>query len=112
MLHAITVCRLDPVKGLSHMLHAIPGIIALHPEFMWTIVGDGPVRAGLEREAESLGVQGHVRFLGERADVPQLLRSSHVFVLPSLSEGVSISLLEAMASGLPVIATRVGGAPR
>lgn len=108
---AITVARLDPLKGLHYMLNALPRIVGIHPQFTWTIVGDGPERARLEREADLLGVGKHVRFLGTRGDVPTLLREAHLFVLPSLSEGVSISILEAMASGLPVIATNVGGTP-
>jgi glycosyltransferase involved in cell wall biosynthesis len=74
-------------------------------------VGDGPLRGDLERLAQSLGVAGRVRFLGVRFDVPDLLRAADIFALTSVSEAASLTLLEAMASGLPVVVTRVGGNP-
>jgi len=74
-------------------------------------VGDGPCRAELEQVWRRLGLDGRVLMLGERQDVARILRALDVFALPSLGEGISNALLEAMASGLPVIATRVGGNP-
>ncbi|MAZ90109.1 MAG: sugar transferase [Cellvibrionaceae bacterium] len=75
------------------------------------IVGDGPMRLDLEDHANALGVASSIRFCGERDNVPDLLKLMDVFVLPSIAEGVSNTLLEAMATALPVIATAVGGAP-
>ena len=73
------------------------------------IAGDGPSRGQLEAVIKELGIGERVRLLGERDDVPVILRALDVFVLPSLGEGISNAILEAMATGIPVIATRVGG---
>jgi glycosyltransferase involved in cell wall biosynthesis len=75
------------------------------------VVGDGPLRAALAESAERLGVASHVELLGDRADVRDVLAALDVFVLPSRTEGMSNALLEAMATGLPVVATAVGGTP-
>ncbi len=105
-----TVGRLDPVKDHRGLLEAF-GRIAHHPHAQLVIVGDGPRRAALERDRGALGLDGRVLMLGERQDVAGILRALDVFALPSLGEGISNALLEAMASGLPVVATRVGGNP-
>lgn len=107
----ICVARLDPIKAHVDLLAALPPLLARWPALTLDLVGDGPMRGPLEEKARALGVAGSVRFLGARTDVPQLLAGAHVFVLPSLSEGMPGSVLEAMASGLPVVATRVGGTP-
>ena len=75
------------------------------------LVGDGPDRAAIEGLVAELGLQGRVHFLGVRRDVPVVLRAADIFTLPSLSEGASITLMEAMAAGLPSVATGVGGMP-
>lgn len=75
------------------------------------VVGDGPFRAQLDEHVHAAGAQGQVWFTGARDDIPELLRALDIFVLPSLGEGISNTVLEAMACGLPVIATRVGGNP-
>jgi glycosyltransferase involved in cell wall biosynthesis len=75
------------------------------------LVGDGPERPGLEAIAAELGVADAVRFAGARSDVPRLLRLFDVFALSSQTEGISVALLEAMAAGLPAVATAVGGNP-
>jgi glycosyltransferase involved in cell wall biosynthesis len=75
------------------------------------IVGDGPLRSALEAQAAALGVTDAVTFTGARSDTPDLMRSFDLFVLPSINEGISNTILEAMATGLPVIAGRVGGNP-
>lgn len=105
-----TVGRLDPVKDHRGLLEAF-GRTARHPHAQLVVVGDGPCRAELEQVGRRLGLDGRVLMLGERQDVARILRALDVFVLPSLGEGISNALLEAMASGLPVIATRVGGNP-
>ena len=73
------------------------------------LVGDGPMRPELEREAAALGLQNRVRFLGDRRDVPAILASMDVSVVPSTSESLSNVILESMAAGVPVVATAVGG---
>ena len=105
-----TVGRLDPVKDHRGLLEAF-GRTARHPQAQLVVVGDGPCRAELEQVGRRLGLDGRVLMLGERQDVARILRALDVFALPSVGEGISNALLEAMASGLPVIATRVGGNP-
>lgn len=112
--HAVVVGavgRLDPVKDHAGLLQAFSVLRTDQPSAELVIVGDGPCRADLERQIQELGLTGHVHLLGMRQDVPLLLRGFDVFVLPSLAEGISNTILEAMATGLPVVATRVGGNP-
>jgi sugar transferase (PEP-CTERM/EpsH1 system associated) len=110
-----TVGRLEAVKGHEQLLRAWPLIerrlAAAGREARLLIVGDGSLRATLEALARELGIAERVVFTGMRADVPQLLQAMDIFVLPSLNEGISNTLLEAMASGVPVVANRVGGNP-
>jgi glycosyltransferase involved in cell wall biosynthesis len=105
----ITVSRLDPVKDQVTMLRAVRRVVDECPEFRLEIVGDGPSRASLEEACVELGLTEHVAFLGYRTDVDRLLRRPLVFLLSSVTEGISLTLLEAMAAGLPVVATDVGG---
>lgn len=104
-----TVGRLHPVKDQSQLLHAVRALRTRIPQAVLAIVGDGPLHASLEQEAEGLGLGDTVRFLGDRNDVPRLLSGMHVFALPSRSEGYSIALLEACAAALPIVASDVGG---
>lgn len=106
-----TVGRLDPVKDQAGLLRAFAALTSLHPGAMLVIAGDGPCREELTRLAEALGVEGRVRMLGDCRDVPGVLAALDIFVLPSIAEGMSNTILEAMASALPVVATRVGGNP-
>lgn len=80
-----------------------------HRDVVVLVAGDGPRRADLERLAAEKGATKHIRFLGRREDIPALLQASDIYALPSLKEGFSNALLEAMAAGLPVVATDVGG---
>lgn len=106
------VGRLHRAKGLVHLLHALRRLKdALPVAPLLVLAGDGPERANLEREADRLGLQDDVRFLGVHRDVPGLLRSLDVLVLPSLWEGIPATVLEAMAAGVPTVATNVGGLP-
>src|SRR5262249_3104801 len=73
------------------------------------IAGDGPLRPGIEQVLRDGGVADHAWLAGDRSDIPDLLRGLDAFVLPSLAEGISNTILEAMATGLPIVATRVGG---
>ena len=82
---------------------------ARHPELQFVLVGDGPLRADFERQAKELGLHEDGIFLGDRTDIPAVLASVDVSVLPSASESLSNVILESMAAGVPVVATRVGG---
>lgn len=105
------VGSLYPVKGHRHLLEAAPQILALCPATVFLLAGRGDCEAELRAQAARLGLETRVRFLGLRGDVPALLALGDVFVQPSLSEGLSIAILEAMAAGRPVVTTRVGGNP-
>jgi glycosyltransferase involved in cell wall biosynthesis len=104
-----TVARLVHQKGHIWLLEAIPQVLARFPQARWRFAGDGEKRAGLEARARELGIAHAVEFLGSRSDVQNLLGSFDCFILPSLWEGFPNVLLEAMACGLPVIATSVEG---
>lgn len=103
----ISVGRLSPEKDYPSLLRALASLPQPAPVLL--LVGDGSERAALEELARQLDCPA--RLLGLRQDVPRLLGAADVFVLPSLSEGISIAILEAMACGLPVLATAVGGNP-
>jgi glycosyltransferase involved in cell wall biosynthesis len=105
----IVVARLHPIKGHIYLLEAIPGILKTFPNSMFFIVGEGEVRLSLERRVQELQIQDSVLFLGARQDIKDLLCISDLFVLPSLSEGMPNSILEAMACEVPVISSEVGG---
>ena len=106
---AISVARLSAEKDFPTLLRAISIAVQQIPDLVLKLVGDGPERGRLEQLAQELNLTRHVEFLGERKDVPALLAQAGFFVTASLTEGISLTLLEAMAVGLPVIATRVGG---
>lgn len=101
----LTAARLDEQKGHRFLLEAATQV----PEAQFILAGDGPLRASLEAQARSLGLEGRVRFLGYRTDIRDLLKRCDVFVLPSLYEGLPLSILEAMSTVKPVIATQIGG---
>lgn len=105
------VARLDPVKDLKTAIAAIPRIKSQVGPVGLAIVGDGSERTALEACARDLGVAADVHFLGYRADIRGLLPAFDVYVNTSISEGISLTILEAMATALPVVATRVGGTP-
>jgi glycosyltransferase involved in cell wall biosynthesis len=103
--------RLVPVKGLEFYLQAARLILDRRDDVTFVIVGDGPLGPELRTLAREYGIDGRIRFLGQRRDAHQMLELMDLFVLPSLSEGVPMVLLEALALGRPVVATRVGGVP-
>jgi len=105
------VGSLYPVKGHIHLIKALPEILRACPRTLLLLVGQGELDQALKAEVVKRNLDAHVRFLGFRSDVPALLSLFDVFVLPALSEGLSMALLEAMAAGKPVVATRVGGNP-
>jgi glycosyltransferase involved in cell wall biosynthesis len=106
---AVHVARLNRIKDQGTLLRAARLVADTVPGFTLDIVGDGPMHDDVHALAADLGLGDVVRFHGFRDDVGAVLAESDLFVLPSLSEGISITLLEAMAAGLPVVTTDVGG---
>jgi glycosyltransferase involved in cell wall biosynthesis len=106
-----TVARFHPVKDHATLLRAFATVAAARSDVDLLLAGDGPLRADLEQQVRVSGIDGRVRFLGVRSDVPALLQAVDVFVLTSVSEAASLTVLEAMASRLPVVVTAVGGNP-
>lgn len=103
--------RLDPVKNLPMLIRAAQILYALQPRLRVVLIGDGPERPELERMIEALRLNRVVVLTGYRTDVRQLLPAFDVYTNTSVQEGVSLTILEAMAAALPVVATRVGGTP-
>jgi glycosyltransferase involved in cell wall biosynthesis len=106
-----TAGRLVPVKGVNLLIEAAKLLQPSIPHLTTLIAGDGPEMARLRSRAGKLGIPESVIFTGHRDDVYDLISAMDVFVLPSLSEGIPMVLLEAMALGTPIVATRVGGVP-
>ena len=105
-----TVARLDPVKDLGTLVDAV-GRLSQVRSVRLVVVGDGPERATLEQRAAAAGTTSVITWLGHRDDARDWLAGCDAYVNCSISEGVSLTILEAMAAGLPVVATRVGGTP-
>jgi glycosyltransferase involved in cell wall biosynthesis len=103
--------RLNRMKGVQYFLDATAILAPRFPDVCFLVVGDGDAKQELEDHARQLGLGRRIVFTGFRRDVPDLLSEAAVSVLPSLSEGTSNTLLESMAAGIPVVATRVGGNP-
>jgi glycosyltransferase involved in cell wall biosynthesis len=108
---AVFVGRLTPEKDVPTLLRAAAIVAARRPSFRLKIAGAGPCAADLAALTGRLGLDSAVEFLGEVRDVPALFRGASVLVLSSLTEGLPLTVLEAMSCGLPVVATRVGGTP-
>jgi glycosyltransferase involved in cell wall biosynthesis len=104
-----TVGNLYVVKGQTYLLKAIPAVLRSRPNTVFLFAGRGDQEGALRSEAKSLGIEDNVRFLGFRSDVPRLLGIMDIFILPSLSECLPLSVLEAMVMGVPSIVTDVGG---
>ncbi|MBU1274588.1 MAG: glycosyltransferase [Proteobacteria bacterium] len=106
----VSVANLVPYKGHQDLIRSLPRLLAMHPKIKLLLVGeDRGIKGDLEETARELGVAQHLVFLGHRDDVRWLLRGMDIFVLSSHEEGFNNALLEAMAAGLPVVATDVGG---
>jgi glycosyltransferase involved in cell wall biosynthesis len=104
-----SVGRLTPQKGLDRLIEAWQAVAARRPSSRFLVVGDGPLADNLAARARALPAGDTIMFTGARADVAELLRASDLFVLQSLAEGLPNALLEAMACGLPCVASRIGG---
>ena len=105
------VARLAPEKDHATLLDAFHRVVTSGHRARLLVIGGGPLEGSLAQRSAQLGIADHVHFLGFRRDIPDLLAALDAFVLSSTMEGVSLTLLEAMSAGLPVVATRVGGNP-
>ncbi len=105
------VARFVPEKDQATLLRAFARVAEASPRAFLLLVGDGPLMEAAQRLSQELRIAGRVRFAGRRQDVPEILGALDAFALSSVTEGTSISLLEAMAAGVPVVATAVGGNP-
>ncbi|MEW6052149.1 MAG: glycosyltransferase [Candidatus Zixiibacteriota bacterium] len=106
-----TVGRLETIKDQATLIEGFAQLHRALPESVLVLVGGGSLQTELEEQVRSLNLTDSVRFAGKRADIPDFLNLFDLFVLSSVSEGTSVSLLEAMASGLPAVVTNVGGNP-
>ncbi len=107
-----TIARFEPEKGVDLLIDALPAIARAVPDLTCLIVGYGALENQLRTRVVDLGIESRVRFLGPRQDVAEILSAADCYVLPSRREGLPMTILEAMAASLPVVATRVGGIPR
>lgn len=103
--------RLVPIKDVSTFLRAVTSLAKDFPNLTALVAGDGEERVALEREAVALGIAGRCQFLGWRADLATIFAAIDVLALSSLNEGTPVSVIEAMATGRPVVASAVGGVP-
>jgi glycosyltransferase involved in cell wall biosynthesis len=105
----LLVGRMHPIKGHQTMLSMMPAIVSRCPDVVLLLAGDGPDRAACETMVRDLGLERHVRFLGQRRDVPELLEACDIVVIPSQAEGLPIAAIEAHAAGRPVVGFGCGG---
>lgn len=110
-VNLLHIGRFAPQKNHRLLIQAFSFALRKYPNLRLQLVGDGELRTMIENLAVELGIDGKVEFLGLRSDIPELLAQADIFVLSSDWEGMPLSVLEAMASGKPVIATAVGGVP-
>ncbi|HEV3446609.1 MAG TPA: glycosyltransferase [Gemmataceae bacterium] len=108
-LAVIQVARLDYLKDHATALATWKKVVQHRADAQLLLIGDGPERAGIEQLIEQHGLSGHVRLLGLRHDARRLLAAADIFLLTSISEGIPLTVIEAMAAAVPVVATRVGG---
>jgi glycosyltransferase involved in cell wall biosynthesis len=107
----LVVASLTENKGHAFLLDALPAVLDRHPQTCLVLTGEGPSKEPLQLQARRLGVEGRVRFVGYRPDVPDLVQAADLVVLPSLAEGLPVCLLDAMLAGVPIVTSAVGGIP-
>jgi glycosyltransferase involved in cell wall biosynthesis len=107
----LTVAKLTDHKGHRFLLDALPAVIRQFPRLTLALAGDGELRETLQQQAEGLGLLPHVRFLGYRNDVPDLIHAADAFVLPSHMEGLCTTLIDVMLAGRTIVTTTAGGIP-
>jgi glycosyltransferase involved in cell wall biosynthesis len=105
----LTVGRLTKQKGHCYLIDAAVPVVSSFPNAHFLFAGDGELRGALQQQVQQVSLEEHIHFLGIRKDIPDLLAAVDAFVLPSLWEGLSIALLEAMAAAKPIVATSVSG---
>jgi glycosyltransferase involved in cell wall biosynthesis len=105
------VARLDSQKGYDYLIPTLPHLLKQFPDIHFAWVGEGDQKAALERQLETYGVRSAVSLLGYRQDVPQLLQAADLFVFPSHYEGFPFAVLEAMAAGVPIVASATNAIP-
>ncbi len=106
-----TAARLIPSKGIHLLLEAGPGVLMQYPNVVFMIAGSGPEETRLRILAEQNGISEHVRFAGHVSNMHDYYSAFDMFILPTMTEGLGITILEAMSFGLPIIATSTGGIP-
>jgi sugar transferase (PEP-CTERM/EpsH1 system associated) len=107
----LQVARLDPIKDHATALRTLEHVVWHHKHARLVLVGEGPELGNIQNLIRERGLETSVRVLGLRKDIPRLMRAADIFLLTSLSEGIPLTLIEAMAAGLPIVATQVGGVP-
>jgi glycosyltransferase involved in cell wall biosynthesis len=105
----VQVARLDYLKDHATAVRTIGRVARRQPRVRLMLVGEGPEGTAIRAQVEQQGLGEHVRFLGLRKDIPHLLQAADLFLLTSVSEGIPLTVIEAMAAGLPVVSTQVGG---
>lgn len=108
---AIQVARLDALKDHITAVQTMAQVVKTRPDIHLVMVGDGPEREAISSAIRENSLESSVHLLGTRSDISQLLESADIFLLTSISEGIPLTILEAMAAGLPVVSTSVGGVP-
>ena len=108
-LNIVCAARLHPNKGHTYLLNAIAKLAHQFPKIHFLFLGDGPLETTLKNQAQQLIIDNYITFLGYRKDVYEIFKAVDVFILPSINEGLPISVVEAMAASLPVIATKIPG---
>ena len=106
-----TACRLELIKGVSYLIQAVAMLAPEFPDLRLEIAGGGSLRVALEEECHQVGISGFTSFPGWREDLHSVMAGWDIFAMPSLDEGFGFAALEAMAAGLPVVASAVGGLP-
>jgi glycosyltransferase involved in cell wall biosynthesis len=112
-VHVLTIARLSIEKGLDYLVKAAERVVEVNPNVQFIIYGEGYLRESLEEQINTAHLGGQISLEGNfsRNELPTIMSAAEIFVLPSITEGFPLSVLEAMAWGLPIIATSVGGVP-